>query len=117
MKKKKFIPFFIFVFVLWAAIFTSCSAEPQKPALKVIIIPKIEVGEMTGDFTGEAQLFYDEYCAGCEETEIPNMPPTGHFYVNEENGVGLLVTGSGKTAAGLSLMAVLSSMKIMSTNS
>ena len=49
MKKKKFIPFFIFVFVLWAAIFTSCSAEPQKPALKVIIIPKIEVGEMTGD--------------------------------------------------------------------
>lgn len=37
------------------------------------------------------------------------MCKTGHFYMNEDTGVGILVTGSGKTAAGLSLMAVLSS--------
>lgn len=64
---------------------------------------------MRGDFPGEAQLFYEAYCPGREETEIPHMPATAHFYFNDENGVGILVTGSGKTAAGLSLMAVLSS--------
>ncbi len=69
MKKKILIPVFIFVFLLCAAIFTSCSDEPQKTALKVIIIPKIELGEMTGDFPGEAQLFYEEYCAGREERD------------------------------------------------
>lgn len=88
---------------------SSCSAIEKKPALSVIIIPKFEIGEMSGDFPGEAQLFYERYCADCEEVEIPNMPPTAHFYVNKENGVAILVTGSGKTAAGLSLMAVLSS--------
>ena len=64
---------------------------------------------MSGDFPGEAQLFYERYCPDCVEIEIPHMPTTAHFYMNEENGVGILVTGSGKTAAGLSLMAVLSS--------
>lgn len=53
--------------------------------------------------------FYEEYCPGCEEVAIPHMPPTAHFYYNEDSGVGLLVTDSGKTAASLSLMAVLSS--------
>ena len=88
---------------------SSCSSADKKTALKVIIVSKFEIEEMSGDFPGEAQLFYKEYCDGCTETEIPHMPPTGQFYVNEENGAGLLITGSGKTAAGLSLSAVLSS--------
>lgn len=99
----------ILAVALCISVLSSCSSGTEKTALKVIIIPKFEIGEMAGDFPGEAQLFYEEYCAGCDEEQIPNMPPTGHFYVNEDNGVGLLVTGSGKTAAGLSLMAVLSS--------
>ena len=97
-------------------IYLACSAGPAsgedipgKTPLRVLIIPKFEIGEMTGDFPGEAQLFYERYCAGCSETEIPHMPPTAHLYVNPENGAGILLTGSGKTAAGLSLMAVLSS--------
>lgn len=81
----------------------------KKPMLHAIIVPKFEVGEMSGDFPGEAQLFYERYCPDCVEIEIPHMPTTAHFYMNEENGVGILVTGSGKTAAGFSLMAVLSS--------
>ena len=109
MKKKINSLFILLTVLLCAAVLLSCSAEPEKTALKVIIISKFEVDEMTGDFPGEAQLFYEEYCAGCEEAEIPNMTPTGHFYVNKDNGVGLLVTGPGKTAAALSLMAVLSS--------
>jgi purine nucleoside permease len=110
--KRKGLRLFIFFAILCSVIIiiiSSCSSADKKTALKVIIIPKFEIDEMTGDFPGEAQLFYEKYCEGCEETDIPHMPPTGHFYVNEENGVGLLITGSGKTAAGLSLSAVLSS--------
>ena len=88
---------------------TGCVKPDKKTVLKAVIIPKFEINEMSGDFPGEAQLFYEKYCMGCGEVEIPHMPPTGHFYLNEKNGVGVLVTGSGKTAAGLSLAAVLSS--------
>lgn len=95
--------------IIILAALSSCTGAAKKTALRVIIIPKFEVGEMAGDFPGEAQLFYEHYCEGCEEVELPNLPPTAHFYVNKENGVGILVTGSGKTAAGLSLMALLSS--------
>ena len=111
MKRRIAVFVMLFTFMLCVSALSSCSTEPERTALRVIIIPKFEIGEMSGDFPGEAQLFYEKYCAGCEEAEIPNMPPTGQFFVNEESGVGLLVTGSGKTAAGLSLMAVLSSDK------
>ena len=86
-------------------VLSACSFSPKKQALKVLIIPKFEIGQMSGDFPGEAQLFYEEYCPGCGEIEIPHMPPTAHFYFNDKNGVGVLVTDSGKTAAGLSLTA------------
>ena len=95
--------------VLAACSFSSKKEGSKKAALNVLIIPKFEIGEMSGDFPGEAQLFYEEYCPECEEIEIPHLPQTAHFYFNDKNGVGLLVTDSGKTAAGLSLMAVLSS--------
>ena len=75
--------------------------------VKVLILPKFEIENIEGDFPGEAQLFYEHYCAGCEEIAVPNAPPTSHFYFNQENGVGLLLTGAGKTAAGLSLMSLL----------
>lgn len=86
----------------------ACGKNADKPKVKVLIIPKFEIGEMSGDEAGEAQLFYENYCADCEEIDIPNSTPTSQFYFNDENGVGLLVTGSGKTAAGLSLMSLLS---------
>lgn len=99
----------ILVLAAGILVLSVASAPPEKTALRVLIIPKFEVGEMSGDFPGEAQLFYEEYCPGCGEIEIPHMPPTAHFYLNGETGVGVLVTGSGKTAAGLSLSALLSS--------
>ena len=99
----------VLVLLVSTVSFPACSAAPKKTVLKALIVPKFEVGEMTGDFPGEAQLFYERYCAGCAEVEIPNMPKTAHFYVNEKNGVAILVTGSGKTATALSLMAALSS--------
>lgn len=51
---------------------------------------EFEIGGIAGDFPGEAQLFYECYCAGCEEIDIANITPSAQFYMNEENGVGLL---------------------------
>ena len=109
MKKKHIRKDLLIIVSLFCVLFSSCSPDSKKTRLKVIIVPKFEIGEMTGDFPGEAQLFYERYCEACEEVAIPYMPPTAHFYVNEENGVGILLTDSGKTAAALSLMAFLSS--------
>ncbi len=109
MKRKIVSLIIILVHLVCSASYASGAGISEKTGLRVLIIPKIEIGEMSGDFPGEAQLFYERYCDGCREIEIPHMPPTAHFYVNPENGVGILLTGSGKTAAGLSVMAVLSS--------
>ena len=108
MKRKPMIVFTCMLFL--ASFFLLCAFEKksEKIKVKVLIVPKFEIGEMSGDDPGEAQLFYESYCAGCEEIDIPNSTPTSHFYFNGENGVGLLVTGSGKMAAGLSLMTLLS---------
>ena len=109
MKRRIFLLLMVLATLVCAAACASGADASEKTALRVLIVPKFEIGDMTGDFPGEAQLFYERYCAGIEETAIPHMPPTAHFYVNPENGAGILVTGSGKTAAGLSMMALLSS--------
>lgn len=86
----------------------ACGQKTETTKVKVLIIPKFELGEMSGDEAGEAQFFYEKYCADCKEIEIPNSTPSSQFFFNDDNGVGLLVTDSGKTAAGLSLMSLLS---------
>ena len=107
MKRKKLV---VLSCVLLAALFllSACGKKAEKTGVRVLIVPKFEIGEMSGDFPGEAQLFYEEYLAGCGETVLPNAAPSSHFYLNEQNGVGMLITDSGKTAAGLSLMSLLS---------
>ena len=82
--------------------------DAESIPVKVLMIPKFEIDDVEGDFPGEAQLFYEHYCSGCKEIDIPNTTPSSHFYFNGENGVGLLLTGAGKTAAGLSLISLLS---------
>ncbi|MBQ1331756.1 MAG: hypothetical protein IIZ51_05420 [Lachnospiraceae bacterium] len=62
-------------------LFSACSPAPEKPAVRVLIVPKFEIGDMEGDFPGEAQLFYEEYCPGCEEVEIPQPPQTRYTWV------------------------------------
>ncbi len=96
-------------FLLFVLLLSSCSEKKEKDKISVIIIPKFEIGEISGDFPGEAQLFYEKYCPDENEIELPHTPPTARFYYNKETGAAILVTGSGKKAAGLSLMALLSS--------
>ena len=94
--------------VLCSILLCSCSIETKKKKVSVIIVPKFEVDEISGDFPGEAQLFYEKYCPGSKEIKLENSPPTSKLFFNEDSGVAILITGSGKTAAGLSLMRFLS---------
>ena len=52
--------------LLVAALLIVCAslalAEPV--AIKALILPKFESGEMAGDFPGEAQYYYEGYCEG-----------------------------------------------------
>ena len=83
------------------------AAEAESLPVRVLIVPKFEIEHIAGDFPGEGQLFYEHYCAGCAEIKVPHAPPSARFYYNPENAVALLLTGTGKTAAGLSLMSLL----------
>lgn len=110
MKKatKSLICMFLSITVLLCS--AACGADKNTAPVKIkaLIIPKFEIGEMSGDDIGEAQLFYEKYCPQKQETKLPNLPETAHFYLNEETGAAILVTGSGKTACALAMTAVLS---------
>ena len=87
----------------------ACTSEKDKNEaidISVLLLPKFEVGEMTGDDYGEAQRYYEAYCAGGEEYVIEGGFEGHKLYVRD--GVALYVTGMGKVNAGLSLQAVLS---------
>lgn len=95
------------VVLLLLGLMSACAgpAEDQKLPVQVLILPKFEVGEMEGDFPGEAQLFYEEYLAGGEEYEIAGNPgPVSLYY---KDGVALCLAGQGKVNAALNTAAVL----------
>ncbi|MEI3406025.1 MAG: hypothetical protein V8Q79_05435 [Christensenellales bacterium] len=74
-------------------------------AIKALILPKFESGEMAGDFPGEAQYYYEGYCMGGEEYDIVGGFEGNKLYVKD--GIALYVTGMGKVNTALSLQAVL----------
>jgi len=80
-------------------------AEETPIEIKVLILPKFESGEMAGDFPGEAQYYYEAYCAGGEEYEIAGAFEGNKLYVKD--GVALHLTGMGKVNAAMSLHALL----------
>ena len=74
--------------------------------VKVLILPKFEIGEMAGDFPGEARYYYEAYLAGAEVYDVPHGAPGAKLYYKD--GVALCVLGMGKVNAALTTMAVLS---------
>ena len=70
--------------------------------IKVLILPKFEIGELSGDFPGEAQFYYEHYLEGGDVYEVSG----DNLYVKD--GVALYLTGMGKVNGALSTMAVLS---------
>ena len=97
----------LLVLVLAAAAAGFAAAEEPATAplpVKVLIIPKFEVGELYGDFPGEAQYYYEHYLMGSEEYDIPCALSKLYY----KDGVALFLTGMGKINAVLGTMAVLS---------
>ena len=94
----------VFATVLVPVVAVAATVEnPEK--IEVLILPKFENGEMSGDFPGEAQYYYENYLAGGEEYEIKGGFPGHKLYVKD--GVALYVTGMGKVNASMSATAVL----------
>ena len=79
-------------------------ADPERIEVKVLILPKFEVGEMAGDIPGEAQYYYEQYLDGGEAYEIAG--DDSKLYVKD--GIALYLLGMGKVNAALGTMAVLS---------
>ncbi len=82
---------------------TDPSAEPEK--IRILIIPKFEVGEMQGDFPGEAQYYYENYLKDSKAYDVPGLMEGHQLYVKD--GIAMFLTGEGKVNASSSLMAVL----------
>ncbi len=79
--------------------------KTDKIEIKVLILPKFEIGEMTGDYPGEAQFYYDAYLKDSDEYDIQGGNDNQKLYVKD--GVALYVTGMGKVKSSSSLQAIL----------
>ena len=79
--------------------------EESPRRISVLILPKFEIGEMTGDDPGEAQYYYDAYVKGGKAYEIRGGAQGSRLYVKDD--IALCVTGMGKANAAASMEAVL----------
>lgn len=95
----------LFALVLTATAAFALAEDASLIAIKALILPKFESGEMAGDFPGEAQYYYEGYCMGGEEYDIVGGFEGNKLYVKD--GIALYVTGMGKVNTALSLQAVL----------
>ena len=80
------------------------AAQPMPLPVKALLLPKFEIGEMAGDFPGEAQYYYEHYLTGAEEYDVPNSSCKLYY----RDGVAMCVLGMGKINAVLSTMTILS---------
>lgn len=101
----------VLVIIITAMIIASMAeqasaTEPKVGPLpvKVLLLPKFEVEEMSGDYPGEAQFYYEQYLTGAEEYDVP-YSTAGLYY---KDGIAMYITGMGKVNAALGTMAVLS---------
>ena len=84
----------------------SIRSKDQAIPVRILILPKFEVGELAGDFPGEAQYFYEEYLSGGDVYEIDGSPGKSELYYRD--GVAMCPVGQGKVSAALKTQAVLS---------
>ena len=83
----------------------AAAAGNERIPVRVLIIPKFEVGELSGDTPGEAQYYYEEYLEGGREFTVPGT--LGDIRVYEKDGIVLFMPGMGKVDAALGTLAVL----------
>ena len=104
--KKWLFTFLAVVLMAAGAVSMAEEAAPQALPLpvKVLLLPKFEIGEMSGDFPGEAQYYYEQYLTGADEYDVPYS--SGKLYY--QDGIAMCVLGMGKINAALGTMAILS---------
>ena len=103
---KKLIAILLVTMLLVSSMFASAeTTDNQQIEIKALILPKFEAGEMSGDFPGEAQYYYEAYCLDSDEYDIVGGFDGSKLYVKD--GVALYVTGMGKVNTSMSLLAVL----------
>jgi len=83
-------------------------ANPIK--LNVLVLAKMEKGEMSEDTIGEAQLTYDRFIKGDDEI-VYELANKCKLYLNAKTNVGIVVTGSGKTAVSSAMATILSDLR------
>ena len=105
-KRKSMIAFAAMLMILLTVSGCSMRSKNRKIPVRVLILPKFELNEMTGDFPGEAQCFYEEYLDGGDVYEIDGCWNENRLYY--KNGVAMFVLGQGKVSAALNTAAVLS---------
>ena len=98
---RKALAFLLIAAVLITSAFSADAGIP----IKVLLLPKFENGEMSGDFPGEAQYYYEAYTQGGDEYEIKGGMPGSKLYVKD--GVAIYVTGMGKVNTAMSLNSIL----------
>lgn len=94
--------------LLLVSVLAGCASgrqEGTKLPVKVLILPKFEVGELEGDSYGEAQHLYEGYLSGAEEYEIKGSTDDLRFFYKD--GVALAVLGMGKVSAALNTGVIL----------
>lgn len=107
---KRFFAAILLMIMVCAAVPGAWAEQPNAAGsplpVKVLILPKFEIGEMAGDFPGEAQYYYEAYLADAEAYDVPHGAPGATLYYKD--GVALCASGMGKINAALTTMAILS---------
>ena len=102
---KKTLALLLTVLLMMCSVLPAFAQADEPVKIKVLILPKFEVGELAGDFPGEGQYYYEAYCQDGDEYEIKGGFADNKLYVKD--GVALYVTGMGKVNTALSLNAIL----------
>lgn len=104
MNSKKLATVVIVLGCLFFQAITCFGGEKAQP-VKILLLPKFEIGEIRGDSAGEAQLFYEHYLNGGAVYAVRGIKDGLTAYY--KNGVMLCVTGEGKVNAASSLTALM----------
>lgn len=104
--------------LIMAAVLLLCGCAKNQNGkaleIKVLLLPHFEVDDISGDFPGEAQLFYEKYLAGAEEYSLRDGRT---LYYNPDNRVAMCITGSGKVNCAEVLTTILTDSRFDSSGS
>lgn len=78
--------------------------------IRILILPKFDIGPLGNGICGEGELFYKEYVEGGTEYELTGLFPGEKLYVKD--GIALTLTHAGKVNTTATLMAILTDPRL-----